>query len=90
MEINWQNVFYVTTSLAMIVLVITCIWLMRLLFIFSKLINNLAEKTRKLNDIASFIRYFNKGIKLKILEFLSKILDKGGEKYDKSKSKKTK
>lgn len=80
MNINWQNVFYFTTSLVMVIVLITCIWLMRLFFIASKLIKNLTDEAHKWNNIADDIKYFSKSVKLKILKFLSKILDKGSKK----------
>lgn len=74
----------------MVVVVITCVWFMWLLIIASRAISNLKMKAYKWNSIVSNISGFRKNINLKVLGFLSKILDKGGEKYDKSKSKKTK
>jgi len=79
MVINWQDIFYFTASLVMIVILITCIWLMRLLFIISKFIRNFTAKAHKWSDIVYDIRYFKKSIKLNILRFLLKILDKGGQ-----------
>lgn len=80
MEINWQDVFYFTSSLAMVVFLIACIWLMRLFFIASKLIRNLTDEARKLNNIVDDVKYFSTSIKLKVLRFLSKILDKTDKK----------
>ena len=79
MEINWQDVFYFTASLVMIVVLITCIWLMRLFFIASKLIRNFTTAVHKWSNVVDDIRYFRKGIKSKFLKFLLTILDKGGE-----------
>ncbi|MEK7522065.1 MAG: hypothetical protein AAB569_00645 [Patescibacteria group bacterium] len=80
MEINWQDVFYFTSSLAMIVFFISCIWLIRLFFIASKLIRNLTVEAQKLNNIVDDVKYFSTSIKLKVLKFLSKILDKADKK----------
>ena len=80
MEINWQDVFYFTSSLAMIVFFICCIWLIRLFFIASKLIRNLTVEAQKLNNIVDDVKYFSSSIKLKVLKFLSKILDKADKK----------
>lgn len=80
MVINWQDIFYITTSLAMVVLLITGIWLIRLFFVASKLIKNLTNEANKLNHIVSDVKYFSTSIKLKVLRFLSKILDKADKK----------
>lgn len=77
MGINWQDVFYVTASLAMIAVFATCIWLMRLFFIASRLAGKLSETTRRWSRFADDINYFRNGIKSNILRFLLKILNKG-------------
>lgn len=79
MGINWQDIFYFTASLVMIVTLIICIWLMRLFFIASKLINNLTATVHKWSNIVDDIRYFRKNVKLKVLSLLLKIFDKGGQ-----------
>jgi len=79
MEINWQNVFYFTASLAMIVVAITGIWLMWLFFTASRIIKNLTIATRRWENIVGDIEYLRKGIKLKVLSFILKILEKGGQ-----------
>jgi hypothetical protein len=79
MGINWQDVFYFTSSIAMIVMFIICIWLIRLFFIVSKFINNLTVEARKWSNIVDDIRYLRKNVKLKVLSFLLKILDKGDQ-----------
>ena len=80
MEINWQDIFYITASLVMIVVLITSVWLMQLFFAASKLIRNLTDEARKLNNIVDDVKYFSTSIKLKVLRFLSKILDKADKK----------
>lgn len=80
MEINWQDVFYITSSLVMIIVLITSVWLMRLFFIAAKLIKNLNDEAHKLNSIVNDVKYFSTSIKLKVLRFLSKILDKTDKK----------
>ena len=79
MNINWQSIFYFTASLAMIVVLITCVWSIWLLFITSRLINNFTAKARKWNNIVDNVRYFKKNIILNVLRFLLKILDKGDQ-----------
>lgn len=79
MVINWQDIFYFTASLVMIVTLIFCIWLVWLFFITSKLIRNLTETAHKWSNVVDDIRYFEKDIKLKVLGFLLKILNKGGK-----------
>lgn len=76
MEINWQDIFYITTSLVMIIILIMSVWLMWLFFAASKLIRNLTYEARKLNNIVDDVKYFSTSIKLKVLRFLSKILSK--------------
>jgi len=80
MEINWQDVFYITSSIAMITAFFALIWLMWLLFAASKLIRNLTNKAQKLNNIVDDVKYFSTNIKLKVLKFLSKILGKENKK----------
>jgi hypothetical protein len=77
MGINWQDVFYFTASLVMIVTLIICIWLVWLFFIISKMTKHLTTTVHKWSNIVDDIRYFKKDIKLKGLRFLLKILDKG-------------
>jgi len=80
MIINWQNVFYITSSIAMITAFFALIWLMWLFFIASKLIRNFTNEVHKWNNVVDDVKYFSKSIKLKILKFLSKILDKKSKK----------
>lgn len=80
MEINWQDIFYITSSLVMIVVLIMSVWLMRLFFIASKLIRNLNNEAHKLSNIVNDVKYFSSSIKLKVLRFISKILDKADKK----------
>ncbi len=80
MEINWQNIFYITTSLVMIVVFITCLWLMRLFFVASKMIKNFTETAHKWSNIVDDIKYFKEDVKLKVSKFLLKVLDKKGKK----------
>jgi len=76
MQINWQNIFYITTSLVMVVILIICIWLMQLFFNISKLIKNLTTTAHKWNNIVDDIKYLKEDVKLKVSKFLLKILDK--------------
>lgn len=76
MGIDWQNIFYITTSFVMILTLIICIWLIWLFFMASKLIKNLTTKVNKWGNIIDDIRYFRKNIKLKGIRFLLKILGK--------------
>jgi hypothetical protein len=79
MEINWQNVFYITTSFAMVAAFVVFIWLIWLLFIVSKLTNNFAIAVQRLGNIPDDIRLFEKEIILKVSRFLLQILKKGGK-----------
>jgi len=80
MEINWQDIFYITSSLVMVVILIMSFWLMRLFFIASRLMRNLNNEAHKLSNIVDDVNYFSKSIKLKVLRFISKILDKADNK----------
>ena len=77
MIINWQDIFYITASLVMIVVLMMSAWLIWLFFAASRLIRNLTDEARKLNNVVDDVKYFSTSIKLKVLGFLSKILDKG-------------
>jgi cell division protein FtsL len=79
MNINWQNVFYITASLAMIVIFIASIWLMWLFFNVSKLINNLKTTVHKWSNIVDDVKYLKEEIKLRVSKFLLKILEKNSE-----------
>ena len=76
MEVNWQDIFYFTASLVMIVVLITSVWLMRLFFVTSKLIEKLTESAHKWGNIIDDIKYFKEEVKLKVSKFLLKIIDK--------------
>jgi len=76
MEVNWQDIFYFTASLVMIVILITSVWLMRLFFVTSKLIEKLTMSADKWGNVVDEVKYFSKSIKLNVLKFLLKILGK--------------
>lgn len=75
MDINWQDIFYVTASLAMIVVFISSILLMRLFFIASKFISNITVTAQKWGIVVNDIKYFKEEMKSKISKFLLKILN---------------
>lgn len=79
MAINWQDVFYITVSLAMVVVFVTCIWLIWFSFLALRLVKNITTAVHMWSNIVGDIDYFRKGIKLKILSFLLRILEKGGK-----------
>lgn len=76
MEINWQDIFYITSSIAMITAFIALIWLIWLFFVASKLIKNIIEKVQKWDHNVNEIKYLIADVKLKVSRFLLKILDK--------------
>jgi hypothetical protein len=76
MEINWQDIFHITASITMIVIMIMGVYLLRLLFIASKILKNVNVAARGWGHIVEDITYFRKSIKLKILGFILGILDK--------------
>lgn len=79
MEINWQDIFYVTASLTMLVIVIVNIWIIRWLIVASKMIRNITATSQKWSIVINDVFNFRKGITLKLLRFLLTKLDKGGE-----------
>ena len=76
MEVNWQNIFYIMTSLVMIVFMITCVWLIKLLILSSRLVNNLTAIVHKWSNVTDDIRNLKEDVKLKVSSFLLKFLDK--------------
>ena len=80
MEINWQDVFYFTSSIAMITAFFALICLIWLFFIASKLIRNLMVRIQQLDHNVDEIKYFIADAKLKASKFLLKILDKKDKK----------
>ncbi|KKP65638.1 MAG: hypothetical protein UR68_C0019G0017 [Candidatus Roizmanbacteria bacterium GW2011_GWA2_35_19] len=76
MEVNWQNIFYIMTSLVMIVFMITCVWLIKLLILSSRLVNNLTAIVHKWSNVTDDIRNLKEDVKLKVSSFLLKVLDK--------------
>ena len=76
MEMNWQNIFYIMTSLVMIVFMITCVWLIKLLILSSRLVNNLTAIVHKWSNVTDDIRNLKEDVKLKVSSFLLKVLDK--------------
>lgn len=78
-DINWQDIYYVVATLSMVVVMITFIWIMRVLFSISKLLSSLVLTTQKLGNGVDDIKKLGKDITLKILRKISNMLDKGGE-----------
>lgn len=78
-NINWQDIYYVVATLSMVVVMITFIWIMRVLFSISKLLSSLVLTTQKLGNGVDDIKKLGKDITLKILRKISNMLDKGGE-----------
>lgn len=76
MEINWQNVFYFTASLAMIVTFIVSVWFMWLLYVATGFIKNFKSLSYRWEHTMDNVRYFKKNIILKFLGYILQILDK--------------
>lgn len=76
MEINWQDIFYFTSSLAMVVFLIACIWLMWFFFIASKLIKNLTITANRWGNIVDELKYFKETVKINFSKFILKVLSK--------------
>ena len=73
-----QNIFYLTASLAMVAVLIICIWSMWLLFKWTRLVNSWIAAVPKWNDVVHDAMYFKEAVKLKMSKFILKILDKTG------------
>jgi len=69
MEINWQDIFYITSSIAMITAFFALIWIMWL-------IRNFVIRIQQWDHGVDEIKYFIAEVKLKASKFLLKILDK--------------
>lgn len=69
MEINWQDIFYITSSIAMITTFFALIWIMWL-------IRNFVVRIQQWDHGVDEIKYFIAEVKLKASKFLLKILDK--------------
>ncbi|MEK7495703.1 MAG: hypothetical protein AAB603_03875 [Patescibacteria group bacterium] len=80
MEINWQDVFYITSSIAMITAFFVLIWLLWLFFVATKLIKNFTFKIQQWDHNVDEIKYLITDVKLKVSKFLLKILDKKSKK----------
>lgn len=76
MGINWQNVFYITSSIAMIAAIFALIWLAWLFFVVTKLIKIFMTRVQEWNHGVDEIKYLITDIKLKVSKFLLKILNK--------------
>lgn len=79
MNISWQDIFYVVATLTMVVVIVVFIWIIRILFILSKLISNLVQATQRLGNGIDDIKDLSKNITVGILRKIRNILDKGGE-----------
>lgn len=76
MIINWQDVFYIMSSITMIAAFFALIWLIWLFFVTSRLIRNFAVKVQQWDHGVDEIRYLLSDAKLKVSKLLLKILNK--------------
>ncbi len=76
MEINWQDIFYITSSIAMIAAFFVLIWLIWLFFVATKLIKIFMVRVKEWDHGVDEIKYLIADVKLKVSKFLLKILDK--------------
>ncbi len=76
MEINWQDIFYITSSIAMITAFFALIWLIWLFFVATKIIKIFMVRVREWDHDIDEIKYLIADVKLKVSKFLLKILDK--------------
>lgn len=74
-DINWQNIFYITSSIAMIAITLVTIWLMYLLFLVIKFIKKLLLRAKDFNRRLNEIEYLVEDTKSKFLNFLLKIMN---------------
>lgn len=75
MEINWQDIFYITSSLAMITVFFVLIWLIWLFIAATKIIKIFMARVRELDHNIDEIKYLVADVKLKVSKFLLKILN---------------
>lgn len=86
MTINWQDVFYITASLAMVAVFITCLWSLWFFFIASRVVRGILRKAQQWDNNVDKIRFFIVSVESKFTKFLLNILDashqnkKGSEK----------
>lgn len=80
MEINWQDIFYITSSIAMLTAFFALMWLIWLFFAATKLLKILMIRVREWNHEVDEIKYLIADVKLKVSKFLLKILDKKNKK----------
>ena len=80
MEINWQDIFYITSSIMMVTAFFALIWLMWLFFVVTKLIKNITVMIQQWDYNVGEIRYLITDIKSKISGFLLKVVSKRGKK----------
>lgn len=76
MEINWQDIFYITSSIAMVTAFFALIWLIWLFFVATKIIKIFMVRVREWDHSIDEIKYLIADVKLKVSKFLLKILDK--------------
>lgn len=76
MEVNWQDIFYVTSSLAMTVFFIAGLWLIWVFYNILKLVKSLTATAHKWGNITDDIKYLKESIKLNLSKFILKVLGK--------------
>lgn len=76
MEINWQDIFYITSSIAMITAFFALIWLIWLFFVATKIIKIFMVRVQEWDHDIDEIKYLIADVKLKVSKFLLKVLDK--------------
>lgn len=76
MGINWQDIFYITSSLAMIMFLIAGLWFMWVFYNILKLVKNLTATAHKWENIIDEIRSFKESVKLNFSKFMLKVLGK--------------
>ena len=75
MIVNWQDIFYITSSIAMITAFFALIWLIWLFFVTTKIIKIFMVKVQEWDHNVDEIKYLIADVKLKVSKFLLKILN---------------
>lgn len=76
MGVNWQDIFYVTSSLAMIVFFVAGLCFIWVFYHILKLVKNLTATAHKWGNVVDDIRYLKESIKLNLSKFLLTVLGK--------------
>ena len=77
MIINWQEIFYISSSLGMAMIFIVGVLFLWILIKLLQVLQNVGKTMKKGEKIIEDVRYFRQDFKIGILKFLVRILEKG-------------